>query len=271
LNGEAKSSEANGAATLEARFAGRIGGFRLDAAFSVPARGITALVGPSGGGKTSLLRCIAGLARLPGRLSLGGEVWQDEGRFTPPHRRAIGYVFQEASLLAHLSVRRNLLYGFKRRRGRDKVGFDEVVALLGLGALLDRAPAQLSGGERQRAAIGRALLSQPELLLMDEPLSSLDAQSKAEVLPYLDQLHRTLPAPILYVSHDLAEVARLADRVLFMRAGRIVAPPAEPGHDPGLAPSLDDDARKLLDVLDQSQIERLAAAALLAGLDPAEW
>jgi molybdate transport system ATP-binding protein len=261
------SGEPSEAPALEARFAGRMGGFRLDAAFAVPARGITALVGPSGGGKTTLLRCIAGLSRLPGRLSMGGEVWQDEDRFVPPHRRAIGYVFQEPSLLAHLSVRGNLLYGFKRRRGRSKVGVDEVAALLGVGALMDRSPVQLSGGERQRVAIGRALLSQPDLLLMDEPLSSLDAQSKAEVLPFLEQLHRTLPAPILYVSHDLAEVARLADRVLFMRAGRIVAAPAEPGRDPGLG----GDARRLLDVLDQGQIERLAAAALLAGLDPAEW
>lgn len=258
-----------GAAALDARFAGRIGGFRLEAAFSTPAQGVTALVGPSGSGKTSLLRCIAGLTRVPGRLSLGDQVWQDERRFVPPHRRRVGYVFQEPSLLAHLSVRGNLLYGFKRNRARGKVAFDEVVALLGVETLLDRSPARLSGGERQRAAIGRALLSQPDLLLMDEPLSSLDAQSKAEVLPYLEQLHRTLSTPVIYVSHDLAEVARLADRMLFMRAGRIAAAPApaEGVRDTGL----DDDARRILDVLDQGQIERLAAAALIAGLDPAEW
>ena len=248
---------------IEARFSGRLGGFALDAAFSAPGRGITALVGPSGSGKTSLLRCIAGLARLPGRLWVGDQVWQDERRFLPPHRRAVGMVFQEPSLLAHLSVRGNLLYGYERRRGPARLGFDEVVGLLGAGPLLERATGRLSGGERQRVAIGRALLSQPDLLLMDEPLSSLDADSKAEILPFLERLPQALSIPILYVSHDAAEVARLADHALVMQAGRIVAP-AVAGLALGEA-----EARGKLAASDDERIARLALAALMAGLGPA--
>jgi molybdate transport system ATP-binding protein len=234
-------------------FAGAVGAFRLDAAFAFEAAGITALSGPSGSGKTTLLRCIAGLTRLDGRLAVGGEVWQDGRTFLPPHRRPVGVVFQEASLLAHLSVRGNLDYGAKRTAARAEVGFDDAVDLLGLAPLLGRGVANLSGGERQRVALGRALLSQPKLLLMDEPLSSLDAGSKAEILPYLERLHRSLAIPALYVSHDAVEIARLADRVLYMEGGRIVA---------------GERVAATLEGLDAAARDRLALAALRAGLAP---
>jgi molybdate transport system ATP-binding protein len=239
--------------SVEGRFVGALGGFRLDARFALPAQGITALSGPSGSGKTTLLRCIAGLTRLAGELSVDGEVWQDARRFTAPYRRPVGVVFQEASLLTHLSVRGNLDYGARRTQAKAEVGFDDAVELLGLAPLLGRAPANLSGGERQRVALGRALLSQPRLLLMDEPLSSLDAAAKAEILPYLERLHRALAIPALYISHDAGEIARLADHVLYMREGKIVAGEAPPASLYGLDPATRDG---------------LARAALRAGLSP---
>ncbi len=222
---------------IEASFAGQLGdhrnGFSLDIAFTAPMQGITALFGPSGCGKTSLLRCIAGLNRLPGRLTIGGEPWQDEnqGLFLPPHQRAVGYVFQEASLFPHLSVEKNLLFGARRaapkHAGRDErdgaPSFDDIVDLLGIGHLLERAPELLSGGERQRVALGRALLSRPRILLMDEPLSALDRMTKEEILPYFEALPQALDLPILYVSHDIAEVSRLADRLVLIAKGRKVA------------------------------------------------
>jgi molybdate transport system ATP-binding protein len=214
-------------APLVARFRGTLGAFELDAGFETPMQGVTAVFGPSGCGKTTVLRCIAGLHALKdGYLSIGGEIWQDGAAFRPPHERSVGYVFQEASLFPHLSVRRNLLYGHRRamRRGaKEATRFDEVVALLGMQGLLDRSPLRLSGGERQRVAVGRALLSQPRLLLMDEPLAGLDRLSKDEILPYLEALHTALRIPILYVSHDIAEVERLADHLVLMEAGRVVA------------------------------------------------
>ena len=192
------------------RFCGRLGAFRLEAEFVLPARGVTALSGPSGSGKTTLMRCIAGLTRLPGRLVVEGETWQDERAFRPPHRRPVGVVFQEASLLAHLSVRGNLTYGARRAGPEDGAVLDEVVELLALSPLMARAVANLSGGERQRVALGRALLARPRLLLMDEPLSSLDADSKAEILPYLDRLHRTLEGLDAAGKERLALAALLA-------------------------------------------------------------
>jgi molybdate transport system ATP-binding protein len=215
---------------IRAAFKGKLGQFSLDAELAVPARGVTGLFGPSGCGKTTLLRCIAGLSRVAdGFCSIGGEVWQDGAAFRPPHQRPIGYVFQEPSLFAHLSVRNNLRYGMPRRptRSRDEahaseVGWDDVVALLGLGALLDRTPRHLSGGERQRVAIGRALLSQPRLLLLDEPLSALDQRAKGEILPFVERLHRALSIPVLYVSHDMAELERFADHLVLMEAGRVI-------------------------------------------------
>jgi molybdate transport system ATP-binding protein len=259
------SAAADGTPSIDARFDGQLGDFHLQAAFTVPARGITAVLGPSGCGKTSLLRCIAGLSRLPGRFSLGDQVWQDERRFLKPHQRSVGYVFQEPSLLANLSVRGNLVFGLRRSKATLTIAFDEVVSLLGVGHLLDRSTARLSGGERQRVAIGRALLSQPELLLMDEPLSSLDAESKDEILPYLERLHQTLSIPMIYVSHDLAEVARLADRVLLMRAGRITLAGVD-GAEAGRISEAE--ARRTLGQLDDDQRSRLALAALMVGLPP---
>jgi molybdate transport system ATP-binding protein len=216
------------AAQIRAAFHGTLGRFQLDAAFEIPATGITGLFGPSGCGKTSVLRCMAGLLHMPeGYCDVGGDVWQDGPLFRPAYKRPIGYVFQEASLFPHLSVERNLLYGApggRRPAGRDGgIGFAEVVELLGLATLLGRAPHNLSGGERQRVAVGRALLSQPKLLLMDEPLSALDRQTKDEILPFLERLHDLLSLPILYVSHDMAEVERLADHLILMQAGRVQA------------------------------------------------
>ena len=206
---------------VRVRFAGCLGGFDLDVGFDAPARGVTALFGPSGCGKTTLLRCIAGLERMTGDLALDGEIWQDARRFVAPHRRALGYVFQEASLFPHLSVTGNLTFGQRRAADRG-VAFDEMVGLLGLGGLLDRAPARLSGGERQRVAIGRALLSQPRLLLMDEPLSALDSNGKREILVYLERLHDVLSIPVIYVTHDMAEVERLADHLVLLERGRVI-------------------------------------------------
>ncbi|MBS0334792.1 MAG: molybdenum ABC transporter ATP-binding protein [Proteobacteria bacterium] len=236
--------------SVEAKLSGALGAFRLEAEFALPGAGITALSGPSGSGKTTLLRAMAGLARFAGRLVVDGEVWQDGRSFTPTHRRAVGVVFQEASLLPHLSVHGNLVYGAKRAGG--EAGLADAVDLLGLGALMDRRPQGLSGGERQRVALARALVTRPRLLLMDEPLSSLDAAAKAEILPYLERVHRALKVPALYVSHDAAEIARLADRVLHMRGGRVVAAPtaAEPS----------------LEGLDATMRDALALAALRAGL-----
>ncbi|MDQ0313681.1 molybdenum ABC transporter ATP-binding protein [Amorphus orientalis] len=209
---------------LEVALAGRVGEFRLDVAFRAPMRGVTALFGASGSGKTTVLRAIAGLARLGGRVRVGDAVWQDDaaGVFRRTHRRALGYVFQEPSLFPHLSVRGNLAYGLKRS-GSQPSDLDATAELLGLGSMLERSPANLSGGERQRVAIGRALLSRPSLLLMDEPLAALDRASKAEILPYLERLHRERAIPVLYVSHDVSEVARLANDVVVLSAGKVAA------------------------------------------------
>ena len=163
--------------SIEARFRLDWPNFSLDVDLSLPVRGVTALFGHSGSGKTTLLRCIAGLERAPqGRLVVGDEVWQDTGRWVPTHQRPIGYVFQEASLFAHLSVMGNLRYGLKRATGAQRAGLDQAIALLGIGHLLDRKPGTLSGGERQRVGIARALAVNPRLLLMDEPLAALDLQ-----------------------------------------------------------------------------------------------
>jgi molybdate transport system ATP-binding protein len=181
-----------------------------------------------------VLGFLAGLQRLDGSCHVDGEPWQDGARFLPPWRRPIGYVFQEASLFPHLSVRRNILYGAPE--GKLAIGFDEVVELFGIARLLDRAPAHLSGGERQRVAIARALLSQPKLLLMDEPLAALDRSAKDEILPFLERLRDQLSLPLVYVSHDIGEVERLADHLVLMKAGRILAagPLAALQADPAL-------------------------------------
>ncbi len=201
-------------------------GFTLEVALELPGRGVTALFGPSGCGKTTVLRALAGLDRAAGRVALGSSVWQDDAqqRFVPTHQRAIGYVIQEAALFAHLDVQQNLAYGLRRvATAQRRVALDQVVGLLGLGHLLQRRPDTLSGGERQRVAIARALATSPALLLMDEPLSALDARRKAEVLPYLDRLHEELGIPIVYVSHAIDEVARLADHLVLLDNGRVLA------------------------------------------------
>jgi molybdate transport system ATP-binding protein len=236
------------------RLQGRFGGFCLDAEAQVPAAGVTALVGPSGSGKTTLLRCLAGLARADGEVVVCGGVWQGARRFLPVHRRGVGYVFQEAGLLPHLSVRGNLAYAARRAGAGKTPGLAETAEMLGLSALLDRPPQALSGGERQRVAIARALLGKPVLLLMDEPLSSLDAAGKADVLPYLEAMHRSLSLPIFYVSHDAVEVAQMADRVLRMEAGRLRGPATEVASGDPLAG------------LGDPQVRALARAALAAGL-----
>lgn len=198
-------------------------GFLLSAAFDAPATGVTALFGPSGSGKTTLLRCIAGLERAKGNLKVNGEVWQDGKNFLPVHRRPLGYVFQEASLFSHLSVRDNLEYGY-RRTSNKRVQPEQVVEWLGLSRLVGRMDvASLSGGERQRIAIGRALLVSPEILLMDEPLAALDMESRLEILRYLERLHRELEIPVLYVTHALDEVARLADHLVLLEEGSVIA------------------------------------------------
>ncbi|MCY4016568.1 MAG: molybdenum ABC transporter ATP-binding protein [Gammaproteobacteria bacterium] len=197
------------------------GGFHLDVDLEIPATGVTCVFGDSGSGKTTLLRCLAGLDR-PGsaRIEVGGELWQDEAHFVPTHRRRIGYVFQDASLLPHLSARGNLRFG---RDAEDGAETAAAVELLGIAHLLDKHPAQLSGGERQRVALARALLGKPRLLLLDEPLSALDVARKRELLPYLQQLPKRLDCPIVYVTHSPDEAARLADHVLVLDQGQCVA------------------------------------------------
>ncbi len=203
-------------------------GFTLDVNERLPARGVTALFGHSGSGKTTLLRCIAGLEHgAVGRLSFNGAIWQDAGTWVPTHRRPIGYVFQEPSLFPHLTVLGNLRYGQRRSRDQDtrnaRFSLEHAVELLGIGHLLKRKPAALSGGERQRVGVARALAVSPRLLLMDEPLAALDVARKQEILPYLERLHDDLEIPVLYVSHAPDEVARLADHLMVMDAGRVLA------------------------------------------------
>jgi molybdate transport system ATP-binding protein len=204
----------------------RFDGFLLEAGFTSE-RGITALFGRSGSGKTSMIRMIAGLTKPDeGRIALDGEVLTDTARriFVAKHRRRFGYVFQEARLFPHLSVRQNLTYGrwFAPKGGRSE-NLERIVDLLDIEKLLGRGPQNLSGGEKQRVAIGRALLSSPRLLLMDEPLAALDEARKAEVMPFLERLRDEMDIPIVYVSHSVAEVARLADQVVVMQDGRVKA------------------------------------------------
>ena len=259
---------------IEARLRLARPNFTLDIDLRLPDRGITALFGPSGCGKTSVLRAIAGLqdaglqgsglrdasrkadrpTRAAGRVALGPEVWQDDAqrRFVPTHQRPLGYVIQEAALFPHLDVAANLAFG-RRRSGpaaqaSGTFSLEAVVDLLGIAPLLRRQPATLSGGERQRVAIARALATAPRLLLMDEPLAALDAQRKAEILPYLERLHVELALPIIYVTHAMDEVARLADHLVLLDAGRVLAagPLAELLARPDLPLARQDDAGVVL-------------------------
>jgi len=197
--------------------------FHLDVELDLAEQGITAIFGPSGCGKTSLLRAIAGLDKYTGsEVSFAQQKWQSADVFIPTDQRSVAYVFQEASLFSHLNVQENLDYAVKRVPVNvQKIPFEQVVDLLGIGHLLNQKTHTLSGGERQRVALARALLSSPQLLLMDEPLSALDQQAKSEILPYIEQCHKKMQIPVVYVSHVFEEVCRLADYLLLMENGRI--------------------------------------------------
>jgi molybdate transport system ATP-binding protein len=201
--------------------------FELDVDLPLAGGGITVLYGPSGSGKTTVLRCVAGLERARGSVRIGEQVWQDDAArtFLPPWKREIGYVFQESSLFDHLTVAGNLAYGQRRARAARVGGLalESAVDLLGIGHLLQRRPAQLSGGERQRVAIARALATDPKLLLLDEPLASIDAARRQEILPWLERLRDAARMPMLYVTHAPDEMARLADTLVLMDRGRVVA------------------------------------------------
>jgi molybdate transport system ATP-binding protein len=223
---------------------------RIDVAFEVASAGVTVLFGPSGAGKSTIILAVAGLLRPNAcRVEVDGQVMADtaSGIWLPPERRHVGLVFQDARLFPHMSVATNLRFGM-RRAPPGSVRFDDVVELLGIAALLDRPPHTLSGGERQRVAIGRALLAQPQLLLMDEPLASLDGARKSEILPWLTRLKTALRLPVLYVTHDLDEVTRLADSLVLLEAGRVVGfgPVAEVAARADLPLALRDDAGALL-------------------------
>ena len=212
---------------LYARFQLAFSGFQLETDLQLPGRGVTALFGHSGSGKTTLSRCIAGLQRPDsGFLQVRGQVWQDsaKGVFLPTHQRPLGYVFQEASLFPHLTARKNMDYGRKRAaQSANDAELAAIVEMLGIEHLLDKIPAQLSGGERQRVGIARALALKPQVLLMDEPLAALDLKRKQEILPFLERLHRELDIPILYVTHSPQEVTQLADHLVVLEAGKVVA------------------------------------------------
>src|SRR5271156_5758977 len=204
----------------------RLGGFTLDAAFDSEG-GLTALFGRSGAGKTSLVNAIAGLYRPEsGYVAVDGEILTDTATrtFVPPHRRRVGYVFQEGRLFPHLNVRQNLLYGrWFAPKAASGGEFDQIAGLLGIEDLLARRPANLSGGEKQRVAIGRALLARPRLLVMDEPLASLDERRRAEILPYIERLRDEMRVPIVYVSQSITEVARLATPLVVLSDGEVAA------------------------------------------------
>ena len=242
--------------------------FALELEFAAPARGITGILGPSGSGKTTLLRCIAGLEPgCRGTVTVNGEAWQDAQRFVPPHERATGFVFQDARLFPHLTVQRNLEYGAKRSAGSGGVAFDEAVELLGLRPLLARKPAGLSAGESQRVALGRALLRQPRVILMDEPLANLDPERRQEVLPFLERLHERLTVPILYVSHSVDEVVRLCDHLVLMAAGRMrgAGPLQDVLAQPDLAGALGEEFGTILD----GRVHAIDAAYELTAIDTA--
>lgn len=198
--------------------------FILDIDLQLPGRGLTALFGHSGSGKTTVLRCIAGLHQAEGTIRFGTQIWQDTTCFVPVHQRPLAYVFQEASLFSHMTVQQNIEYGYRRIPAADrKIEIEQAVSWLGIRDILSRTAEKLSGGQRQRVAIARALLTSPRILLMDEPLSALDHNSKREIMPYLEKLHNTLEIPVLYVTHSPDEVAHLADHMVLLENGHVLA------------------------------------------------
>jgi molybdate transport system ATP-binding protein len=208
---------------IECKIKVQLESFMLDANFSIPDRGITVVFGPSGSGKTTLLRAIAGLEKSDkGFLKIGDSVWQKGEDFLATHKRQIGYVFQDAALFDHLDVKGNLNFVIKRAIGLKEDFIESIHNLLEIKTLLNRKTTQLSGGERQRVAIARALLTNPKILLLDEPLSALDLKRKNEILPYLDSIHNDLEIPILYVTHSQDEMSRLADHLLLIEDGNII-------------------------------------------------
>jgi molybdate transport system ATP-binding protein len=208
---------------IECKIKVQLESFMLDANFSIPDRGITVVFGPSGSGKTTLLRAIAGLEKSDkGFLKIGDSVWQKGEDFLATHKRQIGYVFQDAALFDHLDVKGNLNFVVKRAIGLKEDFIESIHNLLEIKTLLNRKTTQLSGGEKQRVAIARALLTNPKILLLDEPLSALDLKRKNEILPYLDSIHNDLEIPILYVTHSQDEMSRLADHLLLIEDGNIV-------------------------------------------------
>lgn len=213
--------------TILSRFRVQYQQFGLDTELEFPDEGVTVIFGRSGSGKTTLLRCLAGLERSStGYMKFGDQVWQDESQntFVPVHHRSIGMVFQEARLFPHLTVRNNLNYGYRRIAPEQrKITFEQVVDLMSLHSLLERRPQKLSGGEQQRVAIGRALLTSPRLLLMDEPLANLDTQRKQDILPFLIRLRQEMKLPIVYVTHSLSEVLQLVDTLVLLQEGKSVA------------------------------------------------
>jgi molybdate transport system ATP-binding protein len=239
--------------SIEIRFRIDQGDFLLEVDLSLPSQGVSSLFGPSGCGKTTLLRAIAGLEQHRNCfLKVGDMVWQKGGHFVPPHQRPLGYVFQEASLFPHLNVRRNLEYGVRRLpESERRIPLEQAIELLEIGSFLERKPDTLSGGERQRVAIARALAVSPKLLLMDEPLAALDVNRKQEILPYFESLHRELDIPVIHVSHSPDEVARLADHLVLLDSGRVVA--SGDVHDIftrlDLPPALESDAAAVIEAV----------------------
>ncbi|MZH04132.1 MAG: molybdenum ABC transporter ATP-binding protein [Nitrospinae bacterium] len=229
--------------------------FNLDVDLQLPASGITVVFGPSGSGKTTFLRCLAGLEKS-GKMEMAGQVWQDENIFIPLNRRAIGMVFQESRLFPHLKVRENLLYGYKRTPvDSRRLHLDEIVRVLSLENLLERKIDKLSGGEKQRVALGRALLTSPKLLLMDEPLAALDTQRKNEIIPFIRKVEKELSIPIIYVTHSMSEVLQLVDTMVVLKDGKVVnwGPVEKVFSDINLRNAIDDE--HLGAVLDTTVIE----------------
>ena len=227
--------------------------FDLDVDLHLPTQGITVLFGPSGSGKTSVLRCVAGLERAQNALvRIDGQTWQDDaaGVFVPTWQRSLGYVFQESSLFEHMNVQANLSYGLRRSNGTTSAqALQEAIDLLGIGELLSRRPQALSGGERQRVAIARALAAQPRVLLLDEPLASLDMARRLDIMPWIERLRDESRTPMIYVTHSAQEVTRLADHLVVLERGRVktAGPVAEVLSAVTPALSLGDDAGALLE------------------------